>query len=408
MKAIAPIMALAGILGALWPRASSDEWTLVITGDYRGQLSPCGCTKPMTGGIRRAATALRTLGPSNRILLLANGALTAETGRQQELKALALAESLRAMRVDAINLTNDDARLGAGMLLSIHSLSGNRLLSSSIDSTGAVEHLTKVERGPFAIYGLAAGAFALARNLGAQEASPEFDDKVGLVMLDGDLEQAHSFARQHPSVKLVIYRSPDSAPRTPQQEGDAFLLTPGVEGKSLVSIKYSNTGFSGYKVIDLGPKYGDDGTVSRFYGAYLRNVNDAKLIEKIPRSTTDRFAGTATCASCHASAGKVWKSSHHAQALKSLEREGHDRDPECVSCHVVGLESTNGFRSLAQTPDLANVGCESCHGPGRAHSDRPKLERLPEVGEKTCLPCHNSKNSPAFSFLTYWKSISHR
>jgi hypothetical protein len=78
-----------------------------------------------------------------------------------------------------------------------------------------------------------------------------------------------------------------------------------------------------------------------------------------------------------------------------------------VGCHVVGLGSQSGFRSLAATPRLKDVGCESCHGPAAAHSQDPAAHKLPPVTAETCRTCHVAEHSPHFDFATFWPKIRH-
>ena len=411
MKPLVGVIAVVGVALANWQKPASDPWTLVLTGDYRGQLSPCGCTKPMMGGIRRAATALRSISSREKTLLLANGSLSGESGTQQEFKAQALAESLRQMGVDAINLANDDLRLGAGILGSVNSLSGEKLITSSVGESPTVNHLQVVRKGPFTVFGIPKSANAAATTLFARasDPGPAIDEaRHAIVMIDGGLVEAKNLVREHVGIGVIVYRTPDNAPDLPIKSGNTWLVTPGVEGKSLISLRYDQGEFSGYLVTNLGPSFDNDATVSRFYAAYLKRVNDAKLFERISRPKSTTFSGTTeSCIKCHVNAGKVWRKSAHAGALKSLEAENHDRDPDCVSCHVVGLDSVAGFRSRRLTPNLANVGCESCHGSAVAHSAAPRAVKLPKVGATACLPCHNAEHSPNFNFTTFFNKISH-
>jgi hypothetical protein len=146
---------------------------------------------------------------------------------------------------------------------------------------------------------------------------------------------------------------------------------------------------------------------SQIYSRYLNEVSTEGLLKDFPRVASQAFAGSAKCISCHESEGKIWKESRHADALASLEKDGHGDDPECVSCHVVGLDKSEGFRDRKTTPDLANVGCESCHGAGAAHASGPAKLPMAKVGETSCAPCHVPDHSPGFSFSEYWKKIAH-
>jgi hypothetical protein len=130
---------------------------------------------------------------------------------------------------------------------------------------------------------------------------------------------------------------------------------------------------------------------------YARQVEKDKLLAKVPRTPHHtqidrelvkrgiqaRFVGSERCAGCHEHAYKVWEDSHHAHAFKTLvdkakNPSNRQYDPECVVCHTVGFRHPTGYFDPPQGGDLEkhnvklqNVGCESCHGPGSAHSDNP-------------------------------------
>jgi hypothetical protein len=62
----------------------------------------------------------------------------------------------------------------------------------------------------------------------------------------------------------------------------------------------------------------------------------------------------------------------------------------------------------ADHADLANVGCESCHGPGGAHvgADAPRVGTIVSLTDKCgscvilqiCGTCHDDANDPGFEF----------
>jgi 2',3'-cyclic-nucleotide 2'-phosphodiesterase (5'-nucleotidase family) len=105
------------------------------------------------------------------------------------------------------------------------------------------------------------------------------------------------------------------------------------------------------------------------------------------------YIGTTACGACHAPALAQWKTTKHARALSALTRIGRDKDPSCVGCHVTGYLQAGGPKDIADArARFANVGCESCHGPGSKHGaaadKRGTLARA--VPEATCRGCHTA------------------
>ena len=116
----------------------------------------------------------------------------------------------------------------------------------------------------------------------------------------------------------------------------------------------------------------------------------------------------------------VWQKSKHAGAWETLERAQKDTDrygwpvteyPDCISCHVVGYREKSGFVNHAQTPDLSDVGCERCHGPGSAHVTNPVGNKMGKVGggfaSRVCTECHDFEQTPDFDYNTRWGVIQH-
>lgn len=418
MKLLLPALALAPWLmfGWLGPR-QADRWVLLVAGDADGYLSPCGCVKPMSGGMRRLATATDALGRPGRTVFVHNGALVSGLDRQSEIKAETWAEALGAMKVAALNLAPADAKLGPGAVASMDRLSRQALVSGSIRASASWPGRAWVRKGPFLIGGASAQPDALSGPLmespvpldaavTALIAAAEAEESTPVLLLQGDLAIARKTARDHPGLALIVYRSSAAPPKEPDREGETWLVTPGDRAKFVVRVEW-NGGWRAYGVADLGPQYADDPAAERLYRAYQGRVRAEKLLEAMPREAGEAFAGSAACADCHTKAHASWSDSQHAVALRSLEDDGADRDPDCTGCHVVGLGSMQGFRSRKETPDLADVGCESCHGPGRQHVDAPREAKMPKVGEASCLGCHNPDHSPKFDFGTYWPQIEH-
>lgn len=112
--------------------------------------------------------------------------------------------------------------------------------------------------------------------------------------------------------------------------------------------------------------------------------------------------GRSGCRRCHLKQYKSWESTPHAGAFEKLPEESR-ADAGCVKCHTTGFGKPTGFTSIADTPALAGVGCEVCHGPGSLYKDKEVMESRDDSvaagllipDEQTCLACHNSE-SPEF------------
>src|ERR1700674_6037817 len=68
---------------------------LLHTGEQRGHLEPCGCTTPQIGGLPRRAALLASLPHDPAPVVVDDGDLVEDPGRQSQLKAEALATFYR-------------------------------------------------------------------------------------------------------------------------------------------------------------------------------------------------------------------------------------------------------------------------------------------------------------------------
>jgi peroxiredoxin len=117
------------------------------------------------------------------------------------------------------------------------------------------------------------------------------------------------------------------------------------------------------------------------------------------------FSGSEACAVCHESEHATWELTNHATAFQTLVEHGSERDPECVSCHVVGYEKRGGYTVFPATPHLEDVGCETCHGRGGPHLSPGHV-----VGHDysaVCATCHDPKHSLGFEYASFLPRVSH-
>lgn len=368
--------AAVGLAAGIGVMPDAPESAVLVAGNFQGYLTPCGCTKPMSGGVLRMATAIRQIRSRGKTPLILTGPWVGTSGRQSELKAEAVVDFADVVSADLLLVGEADVQ---------------RLGQSFWDAT-------RVRSRVLAMPGEA------ARAIGSLKAGPGED--ANFIVRDWDRAGATQYARKTNGSGTLVYQSAVASEK-PEMVGKWALVSPGVKGKSLLRLGMRGAVATSVQNIELTPQFSDDTGAKQILAYYLRRVDQENLLEAVPRRESAESAGTGLCMTCHTAPGKVWQKSEHAHALATLEKEGHGRDPDCVACHVVGLDSTAGFRDRETTPQLADVGCESCHGPGRKHATSPERSTMPKVGEKSCLPCHTPENSPRFDYPSYWEKIKH-
>jgi len=110
------------------------------------------------------------------------------------------------------------------------------------------------------------------------------------------------------------------------------------------------------------------------------------------------YAGSTTCTSCHAPQFAKWRGTQHATAYDTLEAKGQQFNVQCLPCHITGPAAQTGQEMLALAHDLRQVGCESCHGPARAHTLQPTGAKAGQPTMATCQHCHSGEHDDRFNF----------
>jgi len=144
------------------------------------------------------------------------------------------------------------------------------------------------------------------------------------------------------------------------------------------------------------------------------------------------YVGVKKCKMCHIKQYKSWKKTKMAKSFENLKpgvkaelkkkagldpNKDYTHDPNCLKCHTTGYGKPGGFKSIEETPKLAGVQCEACHGPGSEYRKIMKKNKhyklaevkaaglvLPSEDEAGCLKCHggdspfNEKVDPKYNF----------
>lgn len=127
------------------------------------------------------------------------------------------------------------------------------------------------------------------------------------------------------------------------------------------------------------------------------------------------YIGKDWCVKCHEEIVDSWSKSKHAHAMETLIKKGKQDDPECFRCHVTAVvdetkpefKYTGEFISMAATPHMADVQCESCHGMADVHASEPTDWFGQEVTPEVCMKCHTHERDPDFNYERDLKKTMH-
>ena len=247
---------------------------------------------------------------------------------------------------------------------------------------------------------------------------PEARRRSDVVVLLAALprDDARLLAREVPGIDFVMGAYGGAVTTSELKEGDARIVYAGNQGKELgetrLYLEGNKVAASVSYMYNLSARYPDDEAMKQFMNEVaskigeLRSGERQKGEEARAAASQRPYAGTDTCKGCHADEHAQWATTGHARALATLVDKKKDGDLACLTCHATGAGAEGGFRDAQSSPDLAAVGCESCHGPGTEHAAKP-AKGYGKIELATCIGCHNRENSPRFDYYSYLPKVQH-
>ncbi len=427
-----------------------DRLHLLVSGSMSGRLEPCGCASGQLGGLARR---MQHIGERRNYDLLIEGGDLVEGDTELDLEKLFTSVTiLTGMQhaYDAVGIGPRDLALPLDRW--IEYTAGVPLIASDLASTRAdwpgrpfvqkevrgrtvrigaltltlparyaaedapVRLLTPAEGWRRALEGAAADAWRIlvvhGRDTVARDLVPTLEPRPHLVVCCDD-----------------SYVEP--APR-PETVAGVPVVYPGIRGRIVVDVmlyRFPDGPRAALELVPLRgsltvPGGGGDPDVKQVLLAHRQQVKDEgvlqRLARQLPTPNGAAYVGSQTCQSCHPTAYGAWAKSKHALAWKTLQDAEADPKrygwpvthyPDCVSCHVVGYREQTGFLDFDETPQLAAVGCERCHGPGSEHVMSGGQKALGMHGgvqsSILCVQCHDFEQSPNFVYGERWKLIEH-
>ena len=411
--------------------------TIFVTGNELGSMQPCGCSGGQLGGLDRRYAVLNAVGPQN-CLIIDTGSLVSESTGQNIIKFSIIVQAFAQLGYDVVNLTEHDILIArqAGLLDGLSSLF-NCITAGSPDDVKLPAKYTK----KFTLNGIVFEAAVVATE--TEDQIPRLPDlfsspagspsTVNILILNrADARTIATVSEMNLVDLLIVPPQSDEPTLVSDANAGPLVISSGRIGKYVGKIQaiFDGAGqkprlvFASVPVTEDIPQHQP---LVELYKDYQRLVKDANIIERQPRFILPgnlEYVGSKYCKLCHDYEYEKWMASKqvfipalskqaspdswHAGAFATLEKVGSEYDPECVVCHVVGMQYQTGYISPAKTPELKDVGCENCHGPGSEHLR--SLGAIETSGPmSTCSDCHTAEHSGEYAAnqKQYFEKIIH-
>ncbi len=356
-------------------------------------------------------------------MIIDAGALVGGDGEQDLIKFGVLFEAYRLLGYDVVRLTEQDVEIGRNLGLLAGQSHAFGMISSHWETIP--NDWPRSFRKSFSLRGrdVFVNVAAFDAQADAVEQAAAFFDglqdglNVNVLILQNCAAEARGAWAQRSGAHCLLCPIDSDDPQV-LSEPDArpLIFTAGRLGRHVVRLQldWPESGEGPvlrFEDIPVDETLPEDEALVQLYQLYQQFVGQSNLLEKYPRVPLPdelRYVGSKNCASCHEYEYSRWKTKAHADAFATLVEVGSDRDPECVVCHVVGMDRASGFVTAEKTPELKNVGCENCHGPGSEHV-RTSGQTATVEPKAGCQDCHSPEHSSGYAGheAEYMKKIIH-
>ena len=428
---------------------------VAFTGSMLGRLEPCGCSERETGGLPRRMTYLSRLRQQyEATLFVDNGDLVQGASPQDQMKLETVIYALDEMGYRAVNLGRQDLGFGVDYLRSLAESTARLSFVSANFRRAGLDPLAAdadwparpfvvipaevgTKRYRVAVSGVISERFAPALARLAPQGRvhpplevirrlmPRLEAKSDFVVLLAQMpaEEAKTLAQTVRGLDVIVCghgrNVPDEIELAGPGSGLPRLFDSGDRGRYVGTLtlvpggtgKLTSQRFE-FEIIDRA--FARSEPIQQWILDYRLMLREEGLLARLSDLAGlppgGEYLGSEACGACHEQDLTIWRRTKHAHAYETLAKLGENKefDPECVKCHVVGLGFRTGFVGRAETPRLANVGCEAnaCHGAGRKHAEEPSKPYNKGRAEH-CRQCHNPDHSTHFDFDRDWPKIKH-
>ncbi len=389
--------------------ANANEISIFFTGSELGALKPCGCSGGQLGGLSKR-TVIFNQAPADRRLIVDTGTLVAGAGEQDLIKFRILFEAFRLLDYDLVHLTDGDVQIA--QMLGLEAAPGDSYavigVPLGVDNGSSNRFVRRFAGRGGEITVCFASLDALTDQ--PESAAEIFDSQAGqstvniLILRNGDAQACQLWAGSTGADGIICPSDSDEPQVLSEPDQRPLIFTVGRFGRHISRLRVAFSGSDSEPTllledIPVEEDLPEDDALARLYRQYQQLVSQSDLLEKYPRVPLPddlRYVGSGECRKCHTYEHDQWSQKAHAHAFATLVEVGSNRDPECVICHVIGMDRESGYINEEQTPHLKDVGCENCHGPGSEHIASSGWVPTTEP-KMTCLDCHTPEHSSGYA-----------
>jgi hypothetical protein len=395
------------------PPAEKGAITIFLTGNVLGTLKPCGCAAGQLGGFEKRPAILNKV-PYDKKLLIDTGNILGDETEQDIIKFDIIIRAMAMLEYDLVNLTKDDIRIAEELGL-LENFPFDVIGSASdTESKIPASRTREFQIGEQCL--LVAVVSVSTESLQSEPVEELFptehnghDGPILNILITNNCEE-HIIEHISDTGIVDVLICPASADEPvvlDEERKKPLLVSVGQLGKYFGKLTVELMGNHQLKLdytnVPIDEKLPSDQALVQLYKDYQLLVKEENLLEKfvkVPLPNGLEYLGSSSCgfgSNCHQYEYEKWPTKGHSTAYQTLVNVGSQYDPECVRCHVVGLEYETGFVSEKKSlKDLRNVGCEVCHGPGSKHMMAVLMaEKDTETSEpkSACIDCHTPEHS---------------
>lgn len=133
-----------------------------------------------------------------------------------------------------------------------------------------------------------------------------------------------------------------------------------------------------------------------------KGLSEKEMLARIPKDSP--FVGAISCKKCHEANYRNWLKTKHAKASETIVASPRYAQEECLICHSTGYGKIGEYATVDEIPFyLKGVQCETCHGSGRGHPEKGRMQSKVTLG--VCRNCHTKDQSPTFNYVAYLEKI---